>query len=251
MIFDNIYVVWGQDPLKKQYIENHFAKCGIDNYKFVRSLVPKDFFYNKNERFKFTREEWILHQCKRQGDHMPMSLGEVGCAYGHLKAYKTAITDGAEKFLVVEDDVRFDVDMCHDVLNWKEYIPIDWDIIHYHSWRKYKNNIHLTDDKLAKNRKRINKYFYSGHVEFAGAVCYALTSNIAKQLLSRFYPIQVAADGAIALFSTTKFAREHYSAYVIKPFLVDRTMFKSQIDEEVSSSVKYKTRKQRYKRHSQ
>ena len=26
MIFDKIYVVWGKDPLKRQYIENHF-KC--------------------------------------------------------------------------------------------------------------------------------------------------------------------------------------------------------------------------------
>ena len=70
MIFDNIYVVWGQDPLKKQYIENHFAKCGIDNYKFVRSLVPKDFFYDKlgftfgilayqKDRFEFDANETL------------------------------------------------------------------------------------------------------------------------------------------------------------------------------------------------
>jgi len=242
MIFDNIYVVWGQDPLKKQYIENHFAKCGIDNYKFVRSLVPKDFFYDKNERFKFTREEWILHRCKRQGSHMPMSLGEVGCAYGHLKAYKTALDDGAKKFLVVEDDIRFNIDMCNNVLNWKEYIPTDWDIIHYHSWRNF-------DDELAKKRKKINKYFYSGYKEFAGAVCYSLTSSTAKQLLSRFYPIQVAADGAIALFSTTKFARKYYNAYVFNPFLVEKTVFNSQIDEEKAKFSKYKTRNQRYKMH--
>ena len=241
MIFDTIYVVWGQDPLKKQYIENHFAKCGIDNYKFVRSLVPKDFFYNKNERFKFTREEWVLHQCKRQSSNIPMSLGEVGCAYGHLKAYKTALDDGAEKFLVVEDDIRFNIDMCSRVLDWKEYIPTDWDIIHYHSWRD-----HNTDSN-SKKRKKINKYFYSGYKEFAGAVCYSLTSSTAKQLLSRFYPIQVAADGVIALFSTTKFARKYYNAYVFKPFLVDKTIFKSQIDEERAESSKYKTRKQRYR----
>ena len=244
MIFDKIYVVWGKDPLKRQYIENHFKKHNIDNYEFVRSLVPEDFFRNDTERFKFTREQWILHKCKRQGTHIPMSFGEIACAYGHLKAYKTALKDGVDKFLIVEDDIRFNEDMMSTVLDWKDYLPKDWDIIHFHSWRDYKTN---TD---SKKRNKINKYFYTGYKEFAGAVCYALTSNTAKQLLTRFYPIQVAADGAIALFSTTKFARKFYNSYVIKPFLAEKTIFDSQIDEENPKLSKYKTRKQRYKMHS-
>lgn len=245
MVFNKIYVVWGQDPLKKQYITNHFKKHNIDNYEFVRSLTPENFFHkNKSERFKFTREQWVLHKCKRQGTHIPMSFGEIACAYGHLKAYKTALNQGVDNFLVIEDDVRFNAEMLSATLDWKDYIPMDWDIIHFHSWRDYNTS------PESKKRKKVNKYFYTGYIEFSGAVCYALTAATAKQLLTRFYPIQVAADGAIALFSTTNFARKFYKAYVIKPFLAEKTVFDSQIDEEKIIHSKYKTRQQRYKMHS-
>ena len=52
MIFDKIYVVWGQDPLKKEYIVNHFKKHSIDNYEFILSLTPKDFF-SKNKLINY------------------------------------------------------------------------------------------------------------------------------------------------------------------------------------------------------
>ena len=245
MVFDKIYVVWGQDPLKKEYIVNHFKKHNIDNYEFIRSLTPKDFFpKNKGERFKFAREEWILHKCKRQGTHIPMSFGEIACAYGHLKAYKTALKQGVKKFLVVEDDIRFNDEILSSTLEWKDYIPSDWDIIHFHSWREYNTTAE------SKKRNKVNDYFYTGYMEYSGAVCYALTESSAKQLLTRFYPIQVAADGVIAWFSTTSFARKFYNAYIMKPFLAEKTVFDSQIDEEEIFNSKYKTRQQRYKMHS-
>ena len=240
-LFDKIYVVWGRDSLRRQYIENHFSNLGIENYKFVRSISPKNFFYKKTPKFKFIREEWVLQKCQKcfpDKGHLPMSFGEVACSYGHLMAYKTAIKDGCEKFLVVEDDIVFDKDIIFDVLEWKDYIPPNWDIIHYHSWRCF-------DDPLATFRKKVNKYFYTGYKEFGGAVCYALTARSAKQLLAGSLPITVAADGAISCFSSSFFARQFYNSYVFYQFLAKKTMFDSQIDEERPVIKKYKTRNQR------
>ena len=258
--FDKIYVVWGGDPARKEYIQDHFNQCNIDNYKFVDSITPDNFFIKKDpkfknlqkesivdgpylSRFKFLREEWILYKCKRQGRNIPMSLAEVCCAYGHLKAYKTAIRDGAKKFLVVEDDIYFDIDLCDNALEWKEYIPDNWDIIHFHSWRPFDSK---REPEFANKRVQINDYFYTGYKEYAGAVCCALTENIAKQLLSRFYPIQVAADGVTASLTGTVFARKYYNAYVFSPFLCKQTMFESLIDEEEATTSSYTTRSQRY-----
>ena len=31
-LFDKIYVIWGRDPARKEYIQNHFKQCNIENY---------------------------------------------------------------------------------------------------------------------------------------------------------------------------------------------------------------------------
>lgn len=241
-LFDKIYVVWGRDPLRREYIEKSFASLGIQNYKFVKSISPQNFYHDKTPRFKFIRSEWVLRKCKTcttpEQNHLPVSLGEISCSYGHLKAYKTALADGCKNFLVVEDDIVFDKDILYNVLDWKDHIPSDWDIIHYHSWHNF-------DNPLAKFRKQVNKYFYTGYKEFGGAVCYALTARSAKQLLAGFIPIQVAADGAISCFSLSLFSRRYYNSYVMFPFLAKKTIFDSQIDEEQTVIKKYKTRNQR------
>ena len=41
-IFDKIYVVWGRDPDRKEYIQDHFSDRDIENYKFIRSITPRD-----------------------------------------------------------------------------------------------------------------------------------------------------------------------------------------------------------------
>ena len=50
-LFDKIYVVWGRDPARKEYIQNHFNQCSIENYKFVRSIIPSDFFIKGKTNF--------------------------------------------------------------------------------------------------------------------------------------------------------------------------------------------------------
>jgi len=241
-LFDKIYVVWGRDPLRREYIEKSFARLGIQNYKFVRSISPQNFYHNKTPRFKFLRSEWALQKCKKcttlRQSYLPISLGEISCSYGHLKAYKAALQDGCEKFLVVEDDIVFDKDVFYNVLNWKNYIPKDWDIIHYHSW-------HNLEHPLSNYRKPVNKYFFTGYNECGGAVCYALTAHSAKHLLARSLPIEIAADGAISHFSSSLFSRRYYNSYVLYPFLAKKTIFDSQIDEEQPVIKKYKTRNQR------
>tara|TARA_R100000008_G_scaffold67910_1_gene45029 strand:+ start:335 stop:1102 length:768 start_codon:yes stop_codon:yes gene_type:complete len=243
-LFNKIYVVWGQDPERKEYIKKHFEQCNIDNYEFVRSLIPENLFAKNKPRFKHLRENWAM-----QGDYpnspYPLSLTELCCSYGHIKAYRNAIRDGVKTFLVVEDDVSLDIDLCKNALDWKEDIPSDWDIIHFHSWRGFDSK---REQSLVSHRKLVNDYFYTGYKEYGGTVCYSLTVNSAKYLLTKYFPIMKSSDGIIGTMSATIFARQFYNAYVFHPFLARGTIFESQIDGEEIISKEFITRPEKYKR---
>ena len=245
-LFDKIYVIWGRDPARKQYIQQQFKKCNIENYKFIRSITPENLFI-KSRKIRF-KKIWKTDATKFDntrhvsGSPHPLSLAEVGCSYGHLKAYKTAIDDKVNNFLVIEDDAVVNIDLCQNALQWKEYIPKNWDIIHFHSWRP---NDCKREPNLAKKRKQINDYFYIGYREHGGTVCYSLTTNIANQLLCRYYPILLPSDGMTGSLSASIFARRFYNVYVFYPFLCDNTIFESQIDNEKQISKKFITRQQR------
>ncbi len=253
-IFDKIYVVWGRDPDRKEYIRQHLARCNIDNYKIVRSITPDNLFIKgKGNRRKLRfKKLWGTETLAPpdalkpsvKGSPYPMSLAEICCTYGHLKAYREAIKDKVNNFLVIEDDAVLNVDLCDNALEWKEYIPPDWSVLHFHSWRPFDSK---REPELVKKRIQVNDYFYTGFKEYSGAVCYSLTTNIAKQLLARFYPIILISDGIIGTLSGTIFARKYYKAYVFHPFLSKGTLFESQIDSEIQLSKKFMTRTQRYK----
>ena len=255
-LFDKIYVVWGRDPLRKEYMEHHLRACNIDNYKFVRSITPDDLFIkgkrNRKIRFKKIWDPQTLVSPvvnNSETSAYPMSLAEICCSYGHLKAWQTAVKDNVNNFLVLEDDAALDEDLCNNALEWKEYIPPGWDIIHFHSWRPFDSK---REPEHAQGRIEVNDYFYTGFKEYSGAVCYSLTKNIAKQLLSRFYPITHSADGITGTLSGTIFSRKYYKAYIFQPFLClpgyRGTVFDSQIDAEKQISKKFITRSQRYAR---
>jgi len=254
-LFDKIYVIWGRDPARKEYIQDHFRKCNIENYKFIRSIIPSDFFIKgKNNRKKF-RFQYIFKKEAAKYDNTqhisgsphPLSLSEICCSYGHIKAYKTAVDDNVNTFLVIEDDAIVDEELCNNALEWKEYMPEDWDIIHFHSWRSFDGK---REPLLAKKRNQVNDYFYNGYREHGGTVCYSLTTSIAKHLLATNYPIVLPSDGIIATLSASIWARKFYNAYVFHPFLCINTIFESQIDNEKQISKRFTTRQQRYKRAS-
>jgi len=260
-LFDKIYVVWGRDPLRKEYMQHHLRSRNIENYKFVRSITPDNLVIKgkRNRKIRF-KKIWAaavlappgalnynLGGLKKKEEPYPMSLAEICCTYGHLKAWQTAIKDGVNNFLVLEDDAALDKDLCNNALEWKEYIPPNWDILHFHSWRPFNSK---REPEYAKRRSKVNDYFYTGFKEYSGAVCYSLTRNIANQLLSRFYPITLISDGIIGTLSDTIFSRKYYNAYVFRPFLClpecRGTVFDSQIDAERQTSKKFITRQQRY-----
>ena len=82
-LFDKIYVVWGRDPARKKYIQEHFKKCDIENYKFVRSIVPDNLFITKDSKLENRFEHlWKPEAAKIDnirhvsGSPHPISLGE-------------------------------------------------------------------------------------------------------------------------------------------------------------------------------
>ena len=52
-LFNKIYVVWGQDPERKEYIKKHFEQCNIDNYEFEGN----EYFIEKLP--KESRRHWL------------------------------------------------------------------------------------------------------------------------------------------------------------------------------------------------
>lgn len=241
ILFDKIYVVWGKDELKREWVSSQFKKLNIENYEFVKSITPKDLIRDKETRFNFIKQKWVMKPCEHLDTNIPMSVGEVCCAYGHLNVYKKAIKDNINKFLIVEDDIKFNFELCDSVFDWKEYLPQTWDIIHFHSWR---DNNHLYN----KYRKKINSFVYKGYREHSGATCYALTRDTAKMLLTMFYPIHTAADGVSGSLTNTSYARKFYKGYVFYPYIIDGTVFDSQIKEEEQYETIYSTREQRYQK---
>ena len=245
-LFDKIYVVWGTKPERKEYIQDHFNDRDVENYKFVKSITPDELLYNDKVRFQFL---WDIDATRppdtfktKHGSPYPLSLGEVCCSYGHLKAYRTALEDGCESFLVIEDDAILNKDLTANALDWKHYIPEDWSILHLHSWRPFDSK---REPGLSKLRTQVNQYFFTGYIEYGGTVCYSLTRESAKILLSLSYPIRLPSDGIISQLSANRFARKYYKSYVMNPFLCDTTMFESQIDVEIKPAG-YMTRKERY-----
>ena len=122
-LFDKIYVVWGRDPVRREYMQEHLRACNIENYKFVRSITPDDLFIKgkgKRRKLRF-KKLWDVETLAPpdvlkpnvKGSPYPMSLAEICCTYGHLKACKTAVKDKVNNFLVIEDDAVLNLSLIH------------------------------------------------------------------------------------------------------------------------------------------
>jgi len=99
-----VYVVHLPNAERKAKISAELEKHGYGDVVFVAALEPYSGFIASNMRRN--------------------PRGEFGCALSHLKAILTAITDGVDQALFVEDDVVF-----------RKYgyfqIPEDWRVFYY------------------------------------------------------------------------------------------------------------------------
>jgi len=74
------------------------------------------------------------HTCKNRY-YKPIRRGEVGCYLGHLKALQQFLDSSARYALVLEDDARFEPDICaliSDALNLRDHtldVLLQWDLL--------------------------------------------------------------------------------------------------------------------------
>ena len=151
--------------------------------------------------------------------HLPLNLGELGCAASHIRIYKHVV-NCCDNALVFEDDVILKKDI-HEIIDLvMTQIPKTWDIIHFHSWARVG-----CGDRVDAGRIKIAPNVYKGYDEFGGTTCYAISKRGAKFLLSHAFPIRMTADGLTCLPTSKsyngKVFSNDYFGYVTDPFLVD------------------------------
>ena len=102
--FVRVYVIHLPDEERKARITAELTKHGYGDVVFCGALEPYKGFISSNMRRN--------------------ARGEFGCALSHLKAIMTAIADGVEEALFVEDDVVFRRYPYFDM-------PEDWRVFYY------------------------------------------------------------------------------------------------------------------------
>lgn len=99
-----VYVVHLPNAERKARIAAELARVGFNNVTYVHAQEPVAGFTMSNMRRN--------------------PRGEFGCALSHIKAICTAIADGVDRALFVEDDIKF---RHYDFIEW----PEDWRVIYY------------------------------------------------------------------------------------------------------------------------
>lgn len=111
------YINLDGQPERRQYVEEHFAYWGVENYTRISGYDG--------------REDDLSDILKGKYPDM-MTSGEVGCTTSHLKALKYFIeTSDAPCALIMEDDIDLQTARFWN-FTWKEFyreLPYDWDIV--------------------------------------------------------------------------------------------------------------------------
>lgn len=102
---------------RRLHMQEQMAAVGLD-YRIVPAvngdLLSQDEIYNTDVAYL------------RRGTHL--SLGEIGCAFSHIKLYREILDNDIEAMVVLEDDVRVDKMILLACEQYRDF-PQDWDIV--------------------------------------------------------------------------------------------------------------------------
>ena len=104
-------------PERKEYVENHFAYWGIENYTRISAYDGRNDDLSDIIKGRYPEQ---------------MTSGEVGCTTSHLKAIKHWYdTSDSAYALIMEDDIDLSIVRCWN-FSWNEFmanLPYDWDVV--------------------------------------------------------------------------------------------------------------------------
>ncbi|MBB1286736.1 glycosyltransferase family 25 protein [Flavisolibacter sp. BT320] len=199
-------------------------------------------FYGKD------KQDFLVEELEKQGIYnsalarkhhrygKPMPPGMIGCSWSHVEVYKTILTEGYQRVLILEDDVVIDQ---NTVAVWPAALaelPADWELLYlgfaeketvpataplkkavYHLQRMFGglNYSHTTIRNLYP--KKMGLYVSkAGYHDCTHA--YGLTLSGAKTLLQLQTPISFFPDNLLAHAATNALVK----AYIIQPKIINQ-----------------------------
>lgn len=186
----NYEVFWGIDGSKLNI--DHLQEEGLYDSKLTKTKIP------------FGQE---------------LTKGEIGCALSHLDVYKDMRRKGYRNALILEDDVKIEIeDVQEELSNSIAELPEDWELF-YLGYLYNNSKITLPIlfriiiaypmlNLLGKSRYDAHKLRckfprpYSKHLDIPGyhygTHAYAVSAAGARKILAYQKPISMATDNAVA-----------------------------------------------------
>ena len=168
------YINLDSSNKRRTYMENQLKKLPVPYERFsaIRPLEHEVFeedgiYYEYLERFR--PKSWIkFPECHRR------LRGALGCYLSHLEVYKLAREQGLKRFIILEDDVKFNMTSLNIVA--KEFHQSvkgkNWDVLRsVWSNRKYNNKFLNTYRPAVKfdREHRYSKHVKDGLVFYGGS----------------------------------------------------------------------------------
>ena len=163
------------------------------------------------------------------------TLGEIGCALSHLKAFKTSFNNNDSICMIIEDDVSFKLYKYWDktldeIVN---IAPPDWDIIQLNTsnadelWSMYQNKEMKND---VGSWLEWNENYYS-------CLAYIINKSGMKKVLSKYDTKSIDND----VFISDKIIYKVCNTFTLsKPLFLFEEKFKSTLQEDRVNLKKFK-----------
>lgn len=231
LFFDKVFVITLQRATDRHAHIRHELQ-GLE-YELFFGKDKQDFSIEELQQKGIYNDD-LARRHHRYGK--PMPAGMIGCSWSHAEVYKTIISKGYQKVLILEDDVVIDP---AQVAIWPQVLkelPRGWELLYlgfaeketvppfafvkkaiYHLQRMFGRLTysHTTINHLYP--KKIGRYLYrSGYHDCTHA--YGLTYSAAQKLLALQTPISFFPDNLLAHAATNKII----SAFVIQPKLINQ-----------------------------
>ncbi|MEK9495338.1 glycosyltransferase family 25 protein [Photorhabdus sp. P32] len=164
-----------KDVDRKKAIQEQLQKIDIDA-EFINAVYGKE----------LTTEQ-LQYACSNF-DNISLTLGEVGCSMSHINVYKEMIDKNIPIALILEDDVKFNDNLC-TVLSSLEKYPQAL------SAKPYVFLLNKTNEYFASFKKPlIDNYNIVNVIDAAGTFGYVLNLTTAKKLYQYLQPVRFVAD---------------------------------------------------------
>jgi glycosyl transferase family 25 len=164
---------------RRAFIRHELDVLGVD-YEIVDAVDGRAL----DERALCSYSEWrTVYQYGRG-----LGRGMVACSMSHLHAYERIVAENIAEIVILEDDVRplaeFPV-----VLDSRNKLPDDWDVVTFHSLFEWATP-HPINDLVIAGKYRICSYGRNP----MGTQAYLINQHAARRVLEVAYPICLPPD---------------------------------------------------------